>query len=356
MDPFYSQGGNMLAFLAIIFTFGIVVFFHEFGHFIAAKKSGVTVEKFSLGFGPEIIGFTKGGTRYLISLIPLGGYLKMAGENPEDERKGEPDEFLSQKWYKKILIVFSGPVMNFVLAVLLFSLVVFVWGLPMVKMDEARIGKVTAGSPAEKAGLLSGDKIISIDGKIVNNWEEMSRIIHYKANHDLEVKILREREELFINVTPEYNEQAKIGLIGIVAPYEMKRLNIFNALAKGVEQTIDWSLLILKFIGLMILGKVKAEVAGPVGVGQLIAKVAQTGFENLLYFIGIISVHLGIFNLLPIPILDGGHIMFFTYEGVKGKPLDVKKVHIAQVIGMSIIIAIVLFATYKDFLRLFGIQ
>ncbi len=346
----------MVTVLAILFTFGIVVFFHELGHFIAAKKSGVTVEKFSLGFGPELIGFTKGGTRYLLSLIPLGGYLKMAGENPEEDRERKPDEFLSQKWYKKIFIVFSGPVMNFILAVLLFSLVLSIWGLPVANMDEACIGEVTAGSPAEKAGLLPGDKIVSIDDKIVNNWEEMSKIIHYKANQNLEIEILRETEEISINVVPEYNEQAKIGLIGIVAPYEMKRLNIFSSLIKGVEQTIDWSLLILKFIGLMIVGKVKAELAGPVGVGQLIAKVAQTGFHNLLYFIGIISVHLGIFNLLPIPILDGGHIMFFTYEGIKGKPLGAKKVHIAQVIGMSIIMAILLFATYKDFLRLFGIQ
>ena len=344
----------MLTAVAIIFTFGIVVFFHEFGHFLAAKRSGVKVEKFSLGFGPEIIGFTKGGTRYLLSAVPLGGYLKMAGENPEEAREGKPDEFLSQPWYKKIFIVLAGPVMNFVLAILLFSLVVFVWGQPVVKMDEARIGEVTIDSPADKAGLKSGDKIIAIDGTAVTTWEDMSKVIHNKANQPVELKISRQEQELKIKVVPKYDKERKVGLIGIVAPFEMKRMNLLNSLLKGVEQTIDWSVLTLKFLGLMIVGKVKADVSGPVGIGQLISQVASTGLSNLFYLIAIISVNLGLFNLFPIPILDGGHIMFFTYEGISGKPLDVKKVNIAQVIGMSILIAIMIFATYKDFLRIFG--
>lgn len=344
----------MLPALAIIFTFGIVVFFHEFGHFLAAKRSGVKVEKFSLGFGPELIGFTKGDTRYLISLVPLGGYLKMAGEDPEEEREGKPDEFLSQRWYKKIFIVLAGPVMNFVLAVLLFSLVVFVWGLPVVKMDEAVIGEVTVDSPADKAGLKAGDRIVSIDAKSVTTWEDMSKIIHYKANQTVELKILRQGQELLVKVVPKYDKERKIGLIGIVASYEMKRMNIFKSFIKGIEQTIDWSVLTLKFLTLIIVGKVKADVSGPVGIGQLISQVAQTGLSNLFYLIAIISVNLGLFNLFPIPILDGGHIMFFTYEGVSGKPMDVKKMHIAQIIGMSILISIMIFATYRDFLRLLG--
>jgi regulator of sigma E protease len=344
----------MLTAIAIIFTFGIVVFFHEFGHFLAAKRTGVKVEKFSLGFGPEIIGFTKGDTRYLLSLVPLGGYLKMAGENPEEEREGKPDEFLSQPWYKKIFIVFCGPLMNFVLAILLFSLVIFVWGQPVVKTDEARIGEVTIDSPADKAGLKSGDNIVSIDGTTVVTWEDMSKIIHYKANQSVELAILRNGQELKVKVIPKYDKDRKVGLIGIVAPFEMKRMNIFNSLIKGVEQTYDWSVLTLKFLGLMIIGKVKADVSGPVGIGQLISQVARTGISNLFYLIAIISVNLGLFNLFPIPILDGGHIMFFTYEGLSGKALDAKKVQVAQVMGMSILIAIMIFATYKDFLRIFG--
>ncbi len=342
----------MITFLAIVFTFGTVVFFHEFGHFIAAKKSGVKVNKFSLGFGPEIVGFSKGGTRYLLSLIPLGGYLKMEGENPEEERKGNPDEFLSQKWYKKIFIVSAGPSMNFVLAILLFSFVVFIWGLPVIT-KEARIGQVVAGGPAEKAGLVEGDKIISIDGKDITTWEQMAEFIHTKANQEIELKFLREGKEISLKVVPEYDEQKKVGLIGIAALYEMKKMNIFNSVIEGIKQTIDWSLLTLKFIGLMIVGKVKAEVSGPVGIGQLVSQVAKTGWSNLLYLIALISVNLGLFNFFPIPILDGGHIMFFTYEAITGKPLDVKKIHIAQIIGMSILISIFLFATYKDILRIF---
>ncbi|MFH1784185.1 MAG: RIP metalloprotease RseP [bacterium] len=343
----------MFTAFAIIFTFGIVVFFHELGHFIAAKKSGVRVEKFSLGFGPELFGFTKGDTRYLVSLVPLGGYVKMAGENPEEGKESAPDEFLVQPWYKKVFIVFSGPVMNFVLAVLLFALVAFVWGIPVPKTDEARIGEVSAGSPAERAGLKKGDLIMSIDEKRVSDWEDMSRIIHYSANKELELILARKDQELTVNVTPEFNEQSHVGLIGIAAPFDMVKMNMFQSAMTGIEQTADWSVLIVKFIGWMVMGKVKAEVSGPVGVGQLIAKVAKTGFENLLYFIGIISVHLGIFNLLPVPILDGGHIMFFTVEGIKGSPIDPKKLNIAQIVGMTLLIALMLFATYKDFLRLF---
>jgi len=342
----------LLTIFSIVFTFGLVIFFHELGHLFAAKRMGVRVEKFSLGFGPEWFGFTKGGTRYVVSLIPVGGYVKMAGEHPEDKRKGTADEFLSQKWWRRILIVASGPVMNFILAVAIFSLIGFFAGITIPHYESTEVGSVLPEMPAEKAGVVKGDKILSIDGREVGNWKEMAEIIHSKPGQEIKVKILRERKEILLKVTPQYDEGRGVGLIGISPAWHIKKYNFISSLWGGFQQTLFLIILTLKYIWLMLSGAVKPAVAGPIGIAQMVAQVARTGIYQLLSLIAVISAEIGLFNLFPIPLLDGGHAMFYLVEGITGKPLDENKMRIAQTIGAAIIIFLLVLVTYQDILRL----
>lgn len=340
----------MISILAVIFTFSVVIFFHELGHFLIAKKLGIWVKKFSLGFGPELFGRTIGETRYRLSLIPLGGYVKMAGEDPEEERQGVPTEFLSQAWWRRILVVVAGPAMNFLLTIILFSVVFYIWGKPQV-VEESIIGEVLEGTPAQKAGLEKGDKIISIEGKKISEWKEIVEIIHPAVGETLKIRILRENKEIDFLITPQLDKERKVGLIGIAAKVEMEKIGFFSSVIEGARQTIIWSIFILKSISQVFLRMVKPAFAGPLGIGHLVAKTAKTGMENLLYLIGLISLNIGLFNLFPIPILDGGHVMLYLWEGFTGKPLDVKKMRVAQIVGLSILVFILVLAMQSDIMR-----
>ena len=342
----------LLTIFSIVFTFGLVIFFHELGHLIAAKRMGVRVEKFSLGFGPEWLGFTKGGTRYVVSLIPVGGYVKMAGEHPGEKRKGTPDEFLSQKWWRRILVVASGPAMNFILAIVIFSLMAFFVGIMIPHYESTEVGSVIPEMPAEKAGMLEKDKIISIEGKEVSNWKEMAEIIHSKPGEEISIKILRAKEEILLKIIPQYDEVRGVGLIGIGPDWHTRKYNFISSLFAGFEQTAFLIVLTLKYIWLMLLGAVKPAVAGPIGIAQMVAQVARTGIYQLFSLIAVISAGIGLFNLFPIPLLDGGHAMFYLVEGITGKPLDENKMKIAQTIGAAIIIFLLVLVTYQDILRL----
>ncbi len=342
----------LLTIFSIIITFGLVIFFHELGHLIAAKRMGVRVEKFSLGFGPEWLGFTRGGTRYVVSLIPVGGYVKMAGEHPAEKREGTPDEFLSQKWWRRILIVASGPAMNFILAIVIFSLMAFFVGIMIPHYESTEVGSVIPEMPAEKAGVLEKDKIISVDGKEVDNWSEMAEIIHSRPGEEISVEILRGKEEVILKVVPQYDEVRGVGLIGIGPAWHTRKYNFISSILGGFQQTAFLIVLTLKYIWLMLLGAVKPAVTGPVGIAQMVAQVARTGVYQLLSLIAVISAEIGLFNLFPIPLLDGGHATFYLVEGITGKPLDEKKMRIAQTIGAAIIVFLLVLVTYQDILRL----
>ncbi len=342
----------LLTIFSIVFTFGLVIFFHELGHLISAKRIGVKVEKFSLGFGPELFAFTRRGTRYAVSLIPVGGYVKMAGEHPGEKRQGTPDEFLSQKWWRRILIVASGPAMNFILATAIFSLMAFFVGIVIPHYESTEIGSVIPEMPAEKAGVVKGDKILSIDGKEVGNWKEMAEIIHSKRGQEVNIEILREEKEIFFKITPQYDEARGVALIGISPAWHTRRYNFASSIFGGFEQTAFLIVVTLKYLWLMLLGTVKPAVAGPVGIAQMVAQVARTGVYQLLSLIAIISTEIGLFNLFPIPLLDGGHATFYLVEGITGKPLDENKMRIAQAIGAAIIVFLLVLVTYQDILRL----
>ena len=342
----------LLTVFSIVFTFGLVIFFHELGHLISAKRMGVKVEKFSLGFGPEWLGFTKGGTRYVVSLIPVGGYVKMAGEHPGEKRKGTPDEFLSQKWWRRILIVASGPAMNFILAIVIFSLMAFFAGIVIPHYESTEIGSVIPEMPAEKAGVVEGDKVLSIDGREVNNWKEMAEIIHSKPGQEISINILRGEEKILLKITPRYDEVRGVALIGIGPATHVRKYNFASSLLRGFQQTLFLIVVTLKYLWLMLLGAVKPVIAGPIGIAQMVAQVARTGISQLFWLIAVISAAIGLFNLFPIPLLDGGHAMFYLVEGITGKPLDENKMRIAQAIGAAIIVFLLVLVTYQDILRL----
>lgn len=337
--------------LAVIIAFGLMILVHEFGHFWMAKLMGVRVEQFYLGFGPELVGFKRGPTRYGLRLIPLGGYVKLAGDNPKEELKNEPWEFLSQPWYRRLPVIAAGPFMNFVLAIVVFW-IVFMQGIPVADVNSTRIGEVIKGEPAWEAGFKPGDKIISVDGKETKIWQDVSLSIRPNAEKLLSIKVLRDDKILTFKVTPKYNVQAKAGLIGIVCESTMQKINPFAALIEGVKQTLFWIVLTLKAIWMMLVGAIKPDIAGPIGIVQLISQQAKTGLANLLYLIGIINVNLGLINLFPIPILDGGWLVIFVIEGIRKKRLSARAMEIAQTIGLSLIIFLLLFATRNDIFRL----
>lgn len=345
----------MISFLVIAFTFGIVIFLHELGHFFVAKRKKIKVENFSFGFGPEIFGFEYGGTRYSLRLAPLGGMVKMKGELLE-EKKGEPDEFLSQPWYSRIPVVAAGPLMNYLFAIFIFATVVFFWGIPKVS-NEPVVGEIVAGMPAAEAGLKPGDRILEIEGDYLERqkitfWEDSAKIIHQSAGKKLRFKISRGGESFYLLITPRYEERQKIGLIGITPEVKTIRVGLFSSLAKGIEQVIFWTVFTFTYLGRSLIKLTAPELAGPVGIAQVVAQTAKTGWQNYLYLLGLISTGVAIFNFLPIPMLDGGHILFSLWEGITKKPMSKKKIQFANAIGLTFILTIFLFATYNDLLRL----
>jgi len=347
----------MLTIIAFIFVFSILIFFHELGHFIAAKVSGVKVYKFAFGFGPKILGFTKNQTEYLICLIPLGGYVKMAGEmGQEDVKKISEEEVPEKQRFDKktlgirALIVALGPFMNIATAVVIFSLIFFVNGIPVVTNF---VSTIVQNGPAEQAGILSGDKIIAIDSIKMEDPHRIANTINKSSGEELQITLDREGEVVDVFVIPKYDDDYKKGLIGITFEVTIERINIFSAFYKGLIATGNIIKLIFSNTIEMITGKVPMEIAGPLGIAQMTGEAAKLGFLNLLYFTAILSIFIGLFNLLPIPILDGGHLLILVIEKLRGKPLEPEKINFMYLIGISLMIIIFIFATYKDILRVF---
>jgi regulator of sigma E protease len=346
----------MLTIIAFIFVFSILIFFHEFGHFIAAKASGVRVYKFAFGFGPRILGFTKNQTEYVICLIPLGGYVKMAGEMGQEEGKEKSEEVPEEQRFDKkslgirALIVALGPFMNITTAVVIFSLIFFINGIPVVTNS---VSTVIENGPAEQAGIFSGDKIVAINSEKMDDPNRIANIINKSSGEKLLITLDRAGEIIEIFVIPEYDDSYKKGLIGITFEISVEKINIFSAFSRGLIATGNIIKLIFSNTIEMITGKVPIEIAGPLGIAQMTGEAAKLGFLNLLYFTAILSIFIGLFNLLPIPILDGGHIIILAIEKLRGKPLEAEKIRFMYFIGISFMIIIFIIATYKDILRVF---
>ena len=344
--------------LVIIFVLVVLIMVHELGHFIAAKIMGVKIEKVSLGFGRKLFSKTVGDTEYRISLVPLGGYVKMAGERVSEKSPVEKWEFSGQAVWRRAVILAAGPFMNFVLAWVIFSSV-FYLGIPVVK---AVIGEVKLGEPAAAAGLNAGDEILSINNKPVENWEKMASVIFRNPGRLLKLKVERNGEIIKLAVTPRVvgefnplNEKVEKGFIGISPDpgqlYYFKE-TFPKALLKGTQQTIAFTRMIYVGIWKMATGQISARhIGGPILIAQLAARQIKFGFIPLMTFLALISINLAVVNLLPIPILDGGHLLFLAVEKIKRRPVSLKAQEIAQSIGFFILITIMLLATYNDIQR-----
>ncbi|OGS45879.1 MAG: RIP metalloprotease RseP [Elusimicrobia bacterium RIFOXYD2_FULL_34_15] len=342
----------LLGIVAVAVMFGFVIMIHEFGHFIVAKKQKVKVLSFSFGFGPELIGWTKGETRYSIRPIPFGGFVKMAGEEI-DEHKGEPDEYFSKKWYQRIAIVAAGPVMNYLSGFLLFLFVIGFWGIqyqrPVVKMIEKN-------SPAFIAGLKSGDEIIAIDNNKIQDAQIVSKAVKDSGGKELLFSIKRNDKIIDIKITPKYDERMKYSRIGIAYDTSSEPIVVKVSFKKAIKESFDnivfWTVTPLKYLYMKLtLFEAPSEVSGPIGIMQAAYFAAKLGIKTFLTFIAIVSVALGMFNLFPIPIVDGGHIMFYLIEGISGKPINKKAMQLANSIGFALLLTLALYATYQDILR-----
>ena len=346
-------------FFAAILVLGALIFVHELGHFLVAKKLGVGVEKFSLGFGPKIFGMQIGDTEYMLSAVPLGGYVKLAGEDPDEECQDKEHSFSESSVWSRLAIVSAGPLFNLLFAVLIFSIVYMV-GVPTL---AAAIGKVRDGSPALKAGLLVGDKITAIDGKPVKLWDELRETVHNSPNKELNFTISRNQKELDVVIIPEsrktknlFGEDISVGLIGIEpeSTFVTERYNPLLAVYKGFQKTWEITYLTVVAIKKLFERVIPADtIGGPILILQMAGEQAKIGILNLVFFVALLSINLGILNLLPIPILDGGHILFFSIEAIFGKPIAAKKREIAQQVGIAMLLSLMVFAFYNDIMRIF---
>ncbi|MBR3654162.1 MAG: site-2 protease family protein [Elusimicrobia bacterium] len=339
-----------LQIIAVLFGLGFLIFIHELGHFSVAKFYKVRVLRFAFGFGKELWGFTKGETRYSICLFPLGGLVAMAGENP-DEATGKKDEFLSLPFYKKIMIIFAGPFMNYVFAILLFAFIFNLWGIASIS-DEAKIGALAKDSCAQKAGLLINDKILSINGENIENWEALTTSLKDKAEKEVSLKVLREEQELDFSFILDKNPTTGSGMLGIQPLITKEKVTFFKSFHLAYGTALYQTTFTLQYLWDKLIKWEKPEVAGPIGVIQFMANSAKSGFESYLRLVAVISVALGLFNLLPIPLVDGGMIVLFLVEGIIRKKISTKVISIYNYIGLGLILLIFLFATYSDLIRL----
>ena len=336
--------------LALIII-AILILFHELGHFIAARRIGIPVHEFSLGFGYKLLSTKKGETEYSLRLIPLGGFVRMAGEEPGDMEN--PDGFNARTPFEKMRVAFAGPFMNFVLAILIFIYTFAVIGVAQ-PVNEAIIGEVVKDKPAYQAGLKSGDKIVAINDKSVASWNEFVATIQKSpAGKPLQLTISRDQETKVLSMTPVLNESTGKPIVGVYSKVTFERQGIVTAIKLGFVQTYQMTVLMITSLGMLFTGGASAsDLAGPVGITTMVGEAARGGFVYLLSFTAFLSINLGILNLLPIPALDGSRIVFALVEAIRRKPMDPEKEGYIHWLGFLFLMLIMLFATYNDIVRL----
>ena len=414
--------------LAFIIIFGSLVFFHELGHFIFAKRAGILVREFAIGMGPKIIGITKGETIYTLRLLPIGGYVRMAGEDldqielqpgyrvglilneenivkkiilnqknnyqnilfmeveradlarnlwiegyDEDEKLQRYDiardcvivengketviapydrQFGAKSLWHRSMTIFAGPLFNFILAFFIFIILAVMQGIPTY---EPVVSGVNDDSPAAKAGLLPGDLVTHINGEAINVWDDLAAAVQKQPGEKLEFIVEREGQTLSYMITPELKEMdgQQVGLIGITYRSPVEK-DIVKAPGYAVEQTYEGATLIIKLLGKLISGEFSIDaLSGPVGIYQATDQVAEYGIYSLMYWAAMLSINLGIMNLLPLPALDGGRLIFFAYEAVRGKPVDRQKEGIVHFVGIVLLMLLMVVVTWNDIQRLF---
>ena len=339
----------MLTVLACIFVFGILVTVHEFGHFITAKLTGMKVEEFSIGFGPKIYQQQEGETLYSLRMLPLGGYNKIAGMDPEDPEDLERG-FNSKPVTSRMLVILAGSLMNFILPVLIFFGIFLAYGME-VPQNTPVLGQIVEGYPAAQSGLKEGDRVLSINGQPVSQWPDIRTRLADAGTKPVPFEIQRDKEKLTVTVTPVLNPETGKPFIGVVSSLKKVQLTPWQAAVSSVTATKNIIKNMYASLYHMVTGKTKAELSGPVGVAKMAGQVAHKGFDMLLQFTAMLSLNLAIINLLPLPALDGGHFLSILIEASTGHKLGKTAMQNIQKIGVAMILAITIFATFKDLTR-----
>jgi regulator of sigma E protease len=339
----------LLTVLACIFVFGILVTVHEFGHFITAKLTGMKVEEFSIGFGPKIYQQQEGETLYSLRMLPLGGYNKIAGMDPEDPEDLERG-FNSKPVTSRMLVILAGSLMNFILPVLIFFGIFLAYGME-VPQNTPVLGQIVEGYPAAQSGLKEGDRVLSINGQPVSQWPDIRTRLADAGTKPVPFEIQRDKEKLTVTVTPVLNPETGKPFIGVVSSLKKVQLTPWQAAVSSVTATKNIIKNMYASLYHMVTGKTKAELSGPVGVAKMAGQVAHKGFDMLLQFTAMLSLNLAIINLLPLPALDGGHFLILLIEAITGHKLGKTAMQNIQKIGVAMILAITIFATFKDLTR-----
>lgn len=327
-----------------LLVFGILVIFHEFGHFSVAKLSGIKVHEFAIGMGPKILKLKDKETDYTIRLFPIGGFVRMEGE---DEASTDKGSFSAKPLLTRMLVIVAGPLMNFVLAILLFVVIFYSIGFATTTISE-----LTPGYPAEQAGLKPGDKIIAINNAQIDTWDELSNNISGRdADESLKITVLRDNKEKDLNIKPVFDEETNRAVIGISPAYEKSFIKSFTV---SIDRVVFVTKQMFEFFGQLFGGKASAEdVVGPVGIIHLVGEAAKTNIYNVISLAALISINLGMVNLLPIPALDGGRLIFLIIEGIIGKPIDPEKEGFIHFTGFVLLLGLMIFIIYKDIIRFY---
>jgi regulator of sigma E protease len=375
LSHLHAFGGGLVGYLVpFLFVLSLVVFFHELGHFLIARWCGVRILAFSIGFGPELVGFNdRHGTRWKISAIPLGGYVKFFGDDspastPDSARiatmttSEKSESFVGQSVASRAAIVVAGPMANFLLAIVIFGGVFMFYGKQTM---SARVDSIQPDSAAAAAGFQPGDLVTTINGSPIADFSDMQRIVSESAGQMLTIAVKRDGTDKVLTATPILSEEKdifgnvhRIGLLGIrrsTAPEDLKYQPVSppEALWMGAQET--WFVIdrTLSYIGGVVVGREAAnQLGGPIRIAEMSGQVATLGFGALLHLTAVLSVSIGLLNLFPIPLLDGGHLLFYSVEAVRGRPLSERAQEVGFRIGLAIVLMLMIFATFNDIVHL----
>ncbi len=356
----------MTTVIAFIIFLGILIFVHELGHFLMARRMDIRVEEFALGFGPKLWSHKKGETLYSLRIVPLGGFCSMTGEMPVDREDLDPEEretyekardngrcFFQKPPLQRLAVLVAGPLMNVALAILAFVLIFGIYGIPVEQDQAAVIGEMMPGEPAARSELRGGDEVIAIEGQEVEDWQNMTGIIRENPDRELTFTVLRDGEVVEMTITPQLDEETGYGMIGALPRVVRERVSPPTAVYRGTIQAFE-------VVGLTVQGFVHIiseasteELGGPVMIASIVGQAARTGLENVLHWLGIISINLAIINLVPFPALDGGRVVFVLIELISGRPVSQEKEGWVHMIGFVLLLALMVFIIYQDIITTF---
>lgn len=344
----------MMSLLIFLSVLSVLVIVHEWGHFITARSLGVKVEKFSVGFGKKLFSRTHDGTEFMVCAIPLGGFVKMAGDE-RSQCKGNPEEYYSHPPGHRALIILMGPLVNVIFAYVCFYFIL-VTGYPML---APKVGKLVAGYPAEAAGIREGDRILQIDAKTIESWDDLQEYVMSSKGNAMTFRINRDNAEITKTVSPQqkklknlFGQEENVRIIGVQPAEELTFLKYgpVESIGKAADQIVKITVLTYKALYHVVIGSLPAKdaLSGPIRIFDIISEAAKAGFSYLIYIMAVISANLAIFNLLPIPVLDGGHLLFLALEKIRNRPLTLKVEENLTKAGLGLLLMLMGFVVYND--------